>query len=210
MRALFMDFSQDTAVYDLDSQYMFGRSLLVAPVTRPMYVDKSRTVDLKKIQTTNVYLPSGSDWFDFWTGERLSGRQEVTKETPIDIMPIYVKAGSILPMGPEVQYAGEKPWKTLEIRVYPGADGDFVLYEDELDNYNYEKGLYSTIAFHWDDSKKVLTIGDRKGEFPDMLKDRQFRIVLVGSRHGAGDSLMQKVDKIVSYKGNKICVKLKR
>ena len=210
MRALFMDFSQDTAVYDLDSQYMFGRSLLVAPVTRPMYVDKSRTEDLKKIQTTNVYLPSGSDWFDFWTGERLSGRQEVIKETPIDIMPIYVKAGSILPMGPEVQYAGEKSWKTLEIRVYPGADGDFVLYEDELDNYNYEKGLCSTIAFHWDDSKKVLTIGDRKGEFPDMLKNRQFRIVLVGSRHGAGDSLMQKVDKIVSYKGNKICVKLKR
>lgn len=85
-------------------------------------------------------------------------------------MPIYVKAGSILPIGPEVQYAGEKSWETLEIRVYPGADGDFVLYEDEFDNYNYEKGLYSTITFHWNDARKTLTIGECKGNYPGMLK----------------------------------------
>lgn len=208
MRALFMDFPQDTIVHDLNNQYLFGRSLLVVPVTRPMYVGKDKTVNLKNIQTTDVYLPSGINWFDFWTGEQLLGGQKIAKETPIDIMPIYVKAGSILPLGPEVQYAEEKSWDTLEIRVYPGADGNFVLYEDEFDNYNYEKGLYSTIAFHWDNTQKTLTIGERKGDFPGMLKKRNFRIVLVDNQHGAGDNLMKKADRSVSYTGKECRIKL--
>lgn len=208
MRALFMDFPQDTIVHDLNNQYLFGRSLLVVPVTRPMYVGKDKTVNLKNIQTTDVYLPSGINWFDFWTGEQLLGGQKIAKETPIDIMPIYVKAGSILPLGPEVQYAEEKSWDSLEIRVYPGADGNFVLYEDEFDNYNYEKGLYSTIAFHWDNTQKTLTIGERKGDFPGMLKKRNFRIVLVDNQHGAGDNLMKKADRSVSYTGKECRIKL--
>lgn len=208
MRALFMDFPQDTIVHDLNNQYLFGRSLLVVPVTRPMYVGKDKTVNLKNIQTTDVYLPSGINWFDFWTGEQLLGGQKIAKETPIDIMPIYVKAGSILPLGPEVQYAEEKSWDTLEIRVYPGADGNFVLYEDEFDNYNYEKGLYSTIAFHWDNTQKTLTIGERKGDFPGMLKKRNFRIVLVDNQHGAGDNLMKKADRSVSYTGKECRIRL--
>ena len=178
------------------------------PVTRPMYVGKDKTVNLKNIQTTDVYLPSGINWFDFWTGEQLLGGQKIAKETPIDIMPIYVKAGSILPLGPEVQYAEEKSWDSLEIRVYPGADGNFVLYEDEFDNYNYEKGLYSTIAFHWDNTQKTLTIGERKGDFPGMLKKRNFRIVLVDNQHGAGDNLMKKADRSVSYTGKECRIKL--
>ena len=208
MRALFMDFPQDTIVHDLNNQYLFGRSLLVVPVTRPMYVGKDKTVNLKNIQTTDVYLPSGINWFDFWTGEQLLGGQKIAKETPIDIMPIYVKAGSILPLGPEVQYAEEKSWDTLEIRVYPGADGNFVLYEDEFDNYNYEKGLYSTIAFHWDNTQKTLTIGERKGDFPGMLKKRNFRIVLVSNQQGVGDDLTKHTNKTISYSGKEIQVKM--
>ena len=112
-----------------------------------------------------LYLPAGTNWIDFWTGEMIKGRQIITKETPIDIMPLYVKAGSIIPIGPDVQYAEEKEWDNLEIRIYEGADGEFTLYEDENDNYNYEKGLYSTITFNWNDGSKTLTISDREGSF---------------------------------------------
>lgn len=208
MRALFMDFPNDKKVLDINDQFMFGRSLLVAPVTEAMYVDKNKKEDFSIIKTRKVYLPKGTGWTDFWTGERLQGGQMVTKETPIDIMPLYVKCGSILPIGPQVQYATEKRWNNLEIRVYPGADGEFLLYEDENDNYNYEKGAYSTIAFHWDDHKRVLTIGGRDGEFPGMLKNRKFNIVLVGEKRGTGDTPASKVNKTVSYNGKAVNVKL--
>lgn len=165
MRALFMDFGQDKKVLDINNEYMFGRSLLVAPVT-----------DTLKVQET--YLPSGTKWFDFWTGSQLAGGQTLSREVPIDIIPLYVKAGSILPIGPKVQYAEEKKWDDLEIRVYPGQDTTFVLYEDENDNYNYEKGVYSTIEFSWNERKQELTIGQRKGSFPGILEKRTFRIVM--------------------------------
>ena len=132
----------------------------------------------------------------------------LNKKTPIDIMPLFVKAGSILPIGPKVQYATEKKWDNLEIRVYPGADGEFTLYEDENDNYNYEKGIYSTISFKWDNAKKVLTIEDRNGSFPGMLADRKFNIVKVSGNNGVGVDAVKKYDKVVTYKGKKIAVKL--
>jgi alpha-D-xyloside xylohydrolase len=110
----------------------------------------------------------------------LEGGQIITRETPLDIMPLYVKAGSIIPIGPDVQYAEEKPWDNLEIRIYEGADGEFTLYEDENDNYNYEQGVYSTIRFSWDDSKKILTIGQREGSFPGMIENRQFDVKIIG------------------------------
>lgn len=208
MRGLFMDFPDDRKACELNDQYLFGRSILVAPVTEAMYVDTDKKEDFSIIKTRKVYLPKGTGWTDFWTGERLQGGQMVTKETPIDIMPLYVKCGSILPIGPQVQYATEKRWNNLEIRVYPGADGEFLLYEDENDNYNYEKGAYSTIAFHWDDHKRVLTIGGRDGEFPGMLKNRKFNIVLVGEKRGTGDTPASKVNKTVSYNGKAVNVKL--
>ena len=142
---------------DINDEYMFGKSILVCPVTKPMY-SKDTEEDFSTIKSRELYLPKGTDWFDFWTGEKLTGGQTVDKETPLDIIPLYVKAGSILPVGPKVQYATEKKWDNLEIRVYEGANGEFTLYEDENDNYNYEKGLYSTITFTWNDAKKVLTI----------------------------------------------------
>ena len=208
MRALFMDFPHDKRILDLNDQYMFGRSLLVAPVTEPMYVDDAGKVHLDDVKTRTVYLPDGTEWFDFWTGEKYAGRQSLEKEVPIDVMPIYVRAGSILPLSPVMQYATEKRWDKLEIRVYPGRDGEFVLYEDENDNYNYEKGIYSTIRFRWDEQNRTLVIGERKGEFPGMLKNRQFDIVLVGKSRGCGDQLTSKVNKQIVYKGNEIRVKL--
>ena len=208
MRALFMDFPQDKKVYDMADEYMFGRALLVAPVTEPMYVDKDKSVNLERVKTKPVYLPAGCSWFDFWTGEQFSGQQTINREVPIDIMPLYVRAGSILPIGPKVQYATETKWSTLEIRIYPGADGEFLLYEDENDNYNYEKGAYSTIAFKWDDTRKTLIIGDRKGKFIGMLKNRKLNIVLVEKGHGASDQPTAKADKTVSYFGKKLQIKL--
>ena len=121
---------------------------------------------------------------------------------------MYVKAGSVLPFGPEVQYATEKKWDDLEIRIYPGADGKFVLYEDENDNYNYEKGVYSTIDFNWDDKKKTLTIGERKGSFPEMLAERKFNIVMVAKNKALGINIAEEHDKLVNYNGRKVAIKL--
>ena len=210
MRALVMDFAADKAALDINDQYMFGKSLLVIPVTQPMYTKKQDSIlveDFSQVKTKNVYLPKSAGWYDYWTGEKLDGGQTYVKETPLDIIPLYVKAGSILPIGPKVQFAAEKKWDNLEIRVYEGANGEFTLYEDENDNYNYEKGIYSTIKFTWDDAKKVLTIGSRKGGFPGMLKERKFNIVVVGKDKGTGLDLTDKFDGTVVYLGKKVVFK---
>lgn len=214
LRALFMDFNEDKKVHTISNQYMFGKAFLVTPVTRNMYVfsDKEQWKDpyedFSKTGTQDVYLPKGTKWFDFWTGEVLNGGQMVTKEVPIDIIPLYVRAGSIVPFGPKVQYSTEKKWNNLEIRIYPGADGEFVLYEDENDNYNYEKGAYSIIKFTWDDAKRTLNIADREGTFPGMLKSRKFNIVVVDKENGTGSVQSTKFTKSVSYGGKKKSVKL--
>ncbi len=214
LRALFMDFNEDQKVHTISNQYMFGKAFLVTPVTRNMYVfsDKEQWKDpyedFSKTGTQDVYLPKGTKWFDFWTGEALNGGQMVTKEVPIDIIPLYVRAGSIVPFGPKVQYSTEKKWNNLEIRIYPGADGEFVLYEDENDNYNYEKGAYSIIKFTWDDAKRTLNIADREGTFPGMLKSRKFNIVVVDKENGTGSVQSTKFTKSVSYGGKKKSVKL--
>ncbi len=207
MRALMMDFSKDKQALDINDQYMFGKSLLVCPVTKPMYSAGGKE-DFSAVRTRELYLPGGADWYDFWTGEKYTGGQTVNKETPIDIIPLFVKAGSILPFGPEVQYATEKKWDNLEIRVFEGTNGEFTLYEDENDNYNYEKGAYSTITFTWNDSKKTLTINDRKGSFPGMLAERKFSIVLVAKNKGIGVDVVEKSDREITYEGKKIKIKL--
>jgi alpha-D-xyloside xylohydrolase len=214
MRALVMDFPKDKNALDINDEYMFGKSILVSPVTNAMYVkpgvNGKDTIQLEDFSTTKskeTYLPAGNDWFDFWTGEKLPGENKVTKQTPLDIMPLYVKAGSIIPFGPNVQYAGEKKWDDLEIRIYPGANGKFVLYEDENDNYNYEKGIYSTISFNWNDKKKVLTIDDRNGSFPGMLNERKFNIVIVSANKGDGENMVAQPDEEITYSGKKMAIK---
>jgi alpha-D-xyloside xylohydrolase len=153
--------------------------------------------------TRSVYLPAGTSWIDFWTGEKLEGGRSIAADAPIEIMPLMVKAGSIVPMGPFVQYSTEKPADPIELRIYPGANGSFTLYEDENDSYNYEKGVYATIVFYWDDAKRQLTIDDRKGEFPGMLKTRSFQVVIVGKSHGTGVEVTNSPDKKILYKGQR-------
>jgi len=159
-------------------------------------------------KTREVYLPKSTEWYNFWTGEKLNGGNKITANAPIDIMPLYVPAGSIIPMGPNIKYSTEKPADPIELRVYPGANGNFVLYEDENDNYNYEKGIYSTIEFKWNNAEKKLTIGKRNGEFPGMLKKRTFQIVIVSKNHGIEVQPTQNPDKTISYDGNEITVAL--
>ena len=170
--------------------------------------NKDGKEDFSSVKSQELYLPKGADWIDFWTGDKFTGGQTINKETPLDIMPLYIKAGSILPIGPKVQYANEKKWDNLEIRIYEGANGEFTLYEDEGDNYNYEKGAYSTITFKWNNAKKELTISDRKGSFSGMINDRKFNIVIVSENNGIADEAVKKFDKTVSYIGKKVLVKL--
>ena len=159
-------------------------------------------------RTRSVYLPAGSSWVDFWTGQPLAGGAAVAANANIDTMPLMIRAGSILPMGPFLQYATEKPADPLELRIYPGADGSFTLYEDENDNYNYEKGVYATIGFHWDDAKRQLRIDARDGTFPGMLKSRTFHVTVVGKDHGAGLDVTEHPDKTVRYSGQAVAVRL--
>jgi len=209
MRALSMDFPRDAKVHDLGSEFMFGKSFLVAPVTDSMYVHRDKGIvreDFSKTGAKKVYLPEGTEWFDFWTGEKKQGGQEITRITPIDIIPVYIKRGSIIPWGPDVQYAGEKPWDNLSIYIYPGEDAEFILYEDEKDNYNYEKGVFSTIPLKWDNGTRTLTIGARQGSFPGMMDKRKFRLTVLWE--GMSIQNTNAPDAEIAYSGQEINVKL--
>ena len=195
MRPLVMDFSSDTSALKQNYEYMYGKAILVAPITEA------------EVNERNVYLPKPAEWYDFWTGRNIDGGKLINTEAPLDKIPLFIKAGSIIPMGPAIQFATEKN-NPLEIRIYPGADGEFTLYEDENDNYDYEKGKYSVITFEWNDAKNVLTISDRKGSFPGMLGERTFNIVKVSGNNGVGIDAVNKYDKVVNYDGKKIVVKL--
>ena len=190
MRPMVMDFNDDVAAIDCKYQYMFGKSILTAPVTEP------------NRRQWEVYLPQSADWFDFWTGKRFKGGQTVKADAPLDKIPLFVRAGAILPMGKAIQYTGEKSADTLEIRVYKGADAEFVLYEDEGDNYNYEKGQYSLISFKWNEKALSLTIGDKQGDFRGSLKKRVFNVVLVDEDRG------NRVEKEVLYVGKRVKLRL--
>tara|TARA_B100000945_G_scaffold176311_2_gene141448 strand:- start:1198 stop:3588 length:2391 start_codon:yes stop_codon:yes gene_type:complete len=198
MRALVMDFPNDEKVLDLNDQYMFGHSFLVAPVLKSMYTEDKKE-NFQQDGYRQVYLPKGTEWFDYWTGERFSGGQTIDKKAPIDILPLYVKAGSIVPVGPKVDYAEQKDWSNLKINIYPGADAEFTLYEDENDNYNYEKGAYSEIKFVWDNNKQQLTIEKRQGKFEGMLKDRSFQLHIETAE-------TTKTTKKITYKGDKMVI----
>lgn len=194
MRPLVMDFNGDTSALNQQFEYMFGKAFLVNPVTEP------------NINEWNVYLPKSGGWFDFWTGKNYKGGQAIKTVSTLDIIPLFVKAGSIIPMGKFIQYAGQKSDDTLEIRIYKGANGRFDLYEDQGDNYNYEKGIYSLIKFNWDDAKKTLTIEARKGKYPGMIKERTFYILLVNENRGTGIEFSSTIDKKIKYSGKKTVV----
>ena len=193
MRGLAMDFRQDTKVHNIADQYMFGPALMAVPVIKAGAVSRS------------VYLPAGTSWTDFWTGKTYTGGQSIDASSPIATMPLFVRAGSIVPYGPSVEYAMEKT-DPIELRVYRGADGAFTLYEDEGDNYNYEKGAYSTIPITWNESTHTLKIGKRQGGFKGMSTEHTFHVVWVSANHGTGIQLTEKADLIVQYRGEALTV----
>lgn len=220
MRALFMDFTDDKKCWDVTNEYMFGKAFLVAPVTHAQYTPETIQKDLKENEGWNrdnqnnnsgsatsadftqskqmeVYLPSGTQWYNYWTNEVSEGGQKMSIETTFNRIPLFVRAGSIVPVGPDVQYSSEKKWDNLTLCVYPGADGSFTLYEDEFDNYNYEKGAYSEIPMTWNNAKRTLTIGKRQGEFNGMLTKRQFTVKMINGQ-----------EKTITYTGKKVQVKL--
>ncbi|PWG81366.1 glycosyl hydrolase family 31 [Pararcticibacter amylolyticus] len=194
MRPLVMDFSEDSRALAQPYEYMFGRAFLVAPVTEA------------GIKESSVYLPGGNDWYDFWTGSRLKGGQTVKANTPADQIPLFVKAGSILPLGKVTQYATVKAMDSLEIRVYRGANGKFTLYADEGDNYNYEKGKYRLIPFTWNEQKNTLTIDAMKGDYPGAPGRYVFDVVWVSPSAGKGDSFPVRKERVI-YNGARIQVK---
>jgi alpha-D-xyloside xylohydrolase len=197
MRALPLEFSSDPGTREVRDQFMFGPALLISPVTTEGATQRT------------LYLPAGTSWVDFWTGKSLSGGQIITAEAPLDRIPIYAKSGSIIPFGPVAQSASAKP-DPVELRIYSGADGDFTLYEDEGDNYDYERGSRSVIPIHWDDKAETLTIGDRRGNFPGMLEHRTFRVVRVTEAHGVGTSTTEKVDAQIEFVGKAVSAHLPR
>ena len=217
LRPLFSDFAADRRVWNVADEFMFGHSILATPVVEAQYTQEriiredamtgwdkkevkpeseNTTVNWSETKTASKYLPKGVLWYDFWTNKTYKGGQAVTLQTSLDRVPMFVRAGSILPLGPEMQYVGEKAWDHLEIRIYPGADGSFTLYEDEGDNYNYEKGVYATIPFSWNDKTSSLTVGSRQGSYPGMLASRQFTFVLPDG-----------TSKNVSYNGESLTIK---
>ena len=203
MRALIYDFAADKKTWDMTDEFLFGKSILAAPIVDPQYTEEkvirtnamtgwdrnevaqklAESVDFSQSKTAVSYLPAGADWYYFWTEAKYKGGQDVTVESKFDEVPMFVRAGSIIPMAPVMMYAEESKWDNLDIVVYPGADAEFVLYEDEGDNYNYEKGAYSTITFKWNDKAQKLTVGEVKGEFPGMLKNRKFNVRIVGQNN---------------------------
>ena len=205
MRALPFDFMNDSAVFKINDQYMFGPAIMVNPVTQPLYYHRDNVKINSSSYTRKVYLPKGTDWFDFWTGRKLGGGQEVESDASYETMPVFIRAGSIIPLGPFIQYSTEQS-DPIEIRIYPGANGEFTLYEDENDNYDYLKNLYSLITFQWNDAKRRLIIGARQGSYPGMLRERTFNIVLVNETKGRGDDVSAMPDKTIKYAGSEAVV----
>ncbi len=193
MRALAMDFREDVRAQNIGDEYLFGPAILVNPVTEPGATSR------------HLYLPKAR-WYDFWTGRAAEGGVAIDTPAPIEKLPLFVRAGSIVPFGPDVQYAAEKPADPVELRVYAGADGTFTLYEDQNDTYDYEKGSFATIRFDWDDARKTLTIGDRQGSFPGILAERTFHVVFVTEGHGIAIDPTATPDKTVKYSGQRITI----
>ena len=220
LRALTYDFASDKNTWNLGSEFMFGRSILATPILDPQYTEekifkedamsgwdkkdgkieklKDGKIDFSEEKTATKYLPKGANWYEFYTEKLYKGGRNVTFTTTIDRTAMFVKAGTILPLAPVMQYAQQSQWDNLDIIVYPGSNAVFTLYEDEGDNYNYERGVYSTITMKWNDNQRTFTVEARQGQFPGMLQNRKFNIRIAGTE----------AVKTVDYNGNAVSVTL--
>ncbi|MGE5464826.1 MAG: TIM-barrel domain-containing protein, partial [Syntrophothermus sp.] len=207
LRVLPFDFRHDPNACNINDEYMFGPAFLVCPVTKPMYF-AANSIPLEAMEKTrSVYLPSASDWYDFWTGKRYAGGQTILADAPLETMPLYVRFGSIVPIGPDIQFTGEQPDAPIELWVYPGRDGSFMLYEDEGDNYNYERGSFATIHMTWNDSTRQLTLDNRQGTYPGMQVLKVFRVVMANGK--PFDPLAKQMQgREIFYNGSRIVVNL--
>ena len=196
MRGLAMDFAKDTAVLNIGDQYMFGSSLLINPVYEYKQTKRS------------LYLPACAGWYDLYSGKWYAGGQRIIADAPYERMPVFVKAGSIIPFGPALQYTSEKPADTITLNIYTGADAFFNLYEDEGTNYNYEKGAFSVIPIKYNEATKTITVGDRKGSFNGMLSKRVFRIRSITPGESKNLDFDAKSDREVVYEGKKLLIKI--
>jgi len=193
-RPLVMDWREDANTWNLGDQFMFGPAIMVNPVLKHGATQRT------------VYLPGSQPWYDFWTGDSVQAGRDIDAAAPLDRMPLYIRAGSILPLGPEIEYAGQKPADPIELRIYTGADGSFDLYSDEGDNYDYEKGAHALIPIKWSQAGKTLVIGDRSGTYPGMPASIAFRIVFVRQDHGAGEALESSPDRVIQYNGSAVTI----
>ncbi|MBR6181840.1 MAG: DUF5110 domain-containing protein [Prevotella sp.] len=196
MRGLAMDFNGDNKVYDIPDQWMFGPAFMACPV------------GYYKARSRSVYFPKQCGWYDLYTGEYVNGGQTLVVDAPYERMPVFVREGSIVPFGPEMEWCDEKPAELINLYVYEGADAAFQLYEDEGTNYNYEKGKYATIDIKYDEKAKTLTFGKRNGNFKGMLKNRRFNIVVVSKDKAQPLNLLNPEGKMVEYAGKEVVVKL--
>ena len=194
MRPLIMDWRSDRRAWDIADEFMFGPAFLVNPV-----YEAGAT-------TRSVYLPQASAWYDFWTGEKVMGGQTVQAAAPLDRIPLYVRAGSILPLGSDIEYAAEAPSAPIELRIYPGADGKFALYEDQGDGYGYEQGAHATTTITWNEASRTLTFGAREGSYPGMPHERTFEVTWVKPKHGGGPSATASPDRKLVYTGKEVRV----
>ncbi len=195
MRPLVMDFRNDASARDLTDEYMFGPAFLVSPVTE------------YKARTRAVYLPAGTDWYDFWSGNRARGGRTITADAPYDSIPVFVRAGSIVPVGPEQQYIGEKPNAPIALYIYAGANGRFSLYEDDGRSYGYERGEFARIPIAWNDATRELTIGARTGSYPGMPSSRVFTFILVSPQSPIGYGAV--VDNPITYTGAAVTTRIR-
>ena len=196
LRGLVMDFNGDGNIYDIKDQWMFGPALMACPV------------GYYKARNRSVYFPKQSGWYDLYTGEHIMGGQRLVVDAPYERIPVYVREGSIIPYGPEMQYSDERPAADITLYVYAGSNGEFQLYEDEGTNYNYEKGKCATIQLSYDDAAKTLTIGQRQGSFNGMLKERRFRVVYVTPDQPRVLDFEPQDVTVVNYKGTEVVVRL--
>jgi alpha-D-xyloside xylohydrolase len=179
LRAVALDFPDDVATHNLTDEFLFGPALLVCPVTTPMYYEKNSRPIAGSKKSREVYLPAGTKWFDFWTNQIFDGGQTISADAPLEKIPLFVRAGSILPMTGPMQFVDEIPNAPYEIRIYRGADGAFTLYEDSGDGYGYERDEFALVKFSWDEARRELTIGAREGNFPGLVQNREYRLIFI-------------------------------